>query len=33
VKHFEFGFELFLTEQDYLFVHLQPGIVILFVIL
>jgi len=31
VKHFHFDVQLFLTKQDSLFVHLQPGIVILFV--
>jgi hypothetical protein len=30
VKHFHFDVQLFLTEQDSLFVHLQPGIEILF---
>ena len=31
VKYFQFDVELFLTKQDSLFVHLQPGVVILFV--
>ena len=33
VKHFHFDVQLFLTEQDSLFECLQPGVVILFVIL
>ena len=28
-RHFHFDVKLFLIEQDFLFVHLQPGIMVL----
>ena len=30
VRHFHFDVKLFLIEQNSLFVHLQPGIMVLF---